>query len=1450
MKIKFTKRTLAVAIAIVAVVAAGVFVWRRYVGHTDIAFVNYQVLTLGEMSKANNNSWIRLHELSADELDRAGDYDMVFVNGMGLRVTAEQREALIKAANSGTPVLSTAVTNPDNYIVSVDSTQAADLGSYLTGAGRANYRNLLSYVRRNVDRKAVAAPVPEPAIDAASEMMYHTDLDNPADEDLGFNSVAAYRSYLQSHGRLKEDAPEIVVCGAMGDPTDLVRALEETGNTVYAVRDIITFIRAGHIDSINPRAIINMAHGRMGDFMVDYLKGKNIPLFAPLNVNRMADDWENDKMGMSGGFMSQSIVTPEIDGSIRPYVLFAHRTAEDGLPEQYTIPERLDDFVATVNNYVALQSKPNSAKKVAVVYFKGPGQNALVASGMEVIPSLYNFLCRLRDEGYRVDGLPSSAAELGAMIQKYGPVFGSYSEGAISDFLESGNPLMISKSDYEKWASETLRPDKYQEVKNAFGDFPGQFMAMPDSSLAVARLQFGNVVILPQPAAGGGDDTFAMVHGTEAAPPHSYIAPYLWIQKGFEADALVHFGTHGSLEYTPRKQVALSHGDWPDRLVGTLPHFYVYTIGNVGEGMIAKRRSYAGLQSYLTPPFMESSVRGIYRELMEAIKIYNDNLEGGDEARLAKAAADVRRQTERLGIGRELGLDSLSKEPYTEQDVARVEQFAEELANEKIVGQLYTMGVPYEKSKIESSVRSMAVDPIAYSLLSLDKQRGRAAAGIEKHKSLFTAKYLDPARQLVDRVLANPAAADDRLVCSFAGITQQQLDEARSIEARANRPSGMPAMMMAMSGTPVNKQRAQDERREKMREMAKHISPEKALAIAKKMGAPAAALQSMEAAMKGDTAAKATANPHAAAMMAAMSQQDDEEISKEQLEQARAIMNIERAILNIGRYRSELTESPQGELASLVSALAGGFTAPSPGGDPIVNPNTLPTGRNLYGVNAEATPSESAWEKGKQLADNTIKLYRERHNDSIPRKVSYTLWSGEFIETEGATLAQVLYMLGVEPVRDAFGRVTDLRLIPSEELGRPRIDVVVQTSGQLRDLAASRLFLINRAVEMAAAAGDNEKYANQVSQGATEAERILTEKGLSPREAREVSTYRVFGGVNGNYGTGIQSMIQASDRWDDERSISDVYLNNMGAFYGKEDQWEQVRNYAFEAALSSTDAVVQPRQSNTWGALSLDHVYEFMGGLNLAVRNVTGKDPDAYLSDYRNHNNMRMQEVKEAIGVESRSTIFNPTYIKERMKGGASSAAEIAEIVDNTFGWNVAKPAAIDNEMWDEIYNVYVEDKFNLDVRDFYERENPAALQDVSATMLESARKGMWKATDAQLASLAKLHTELVEKYGASGSQRVMDNAKLRDFIASKVDKQTAEQYRSDIDKARKATVSDSDKGMVMKKEQLNQDSAQTRRTVSTVVVIGIVFVILAVIAVLVRRRRKNNRNSDNWKQQ
>ena len=147
--------------------------------------------------------------------------------------------------------------------------------------------------------------------------------------------------------------------------------------------------------------------------------------------------------------------------------------------------------------------------------------------------------------------------------------------------------------------------------------------------------------------------------------------------------------------------MALSSLDWPDRLVGATPHFYLYTIGNVGEGLIAKRRSYAGLQSYLTAPFMESSLRGTYRELAEKIKIYNDKL-AHHRQEVAKASLAVKALTIQLGIHRELELDSIPGKPYSENDILRIDNFAEEIATTKINGKLYTLGVPYEPARITS----------------------------------------------------------------------------------------------------------------------------------------------------------------------------------------------------------------------------------------------------------------------------------------------------------------------------------------------------------------------------------------------------------------------------------------------------------------------------------------------------------------------------------------------------------------------------------------------------------------------------------------------------------------------------------------------------------------------------------------------------------------------------
>ena len=1465
------KRRILIVAAVAALLLIGFGVWSKWLSTTRIAFVNYQTITLGQIARANDNPLVKIENLTAEDLAKADGYDMVFVQAMGLRLTEEQRTELEKAMKGGTPVVSTMITNPDNDFCSVDTADANRLKAYIDNGGRENYRNLLSYVRKHIDKKIIYAPEAGKVVERIYGLIYHADPDRPDDEDKQFNSVAEYNKFLKEKGLWKDNAPAVIITGSMGEPKELIAELEKTGNVVYPVNSVQKFVENQHADSVNVSAIINMAHGRLGDAFVDYLKRVNVPFFAPLNVNRLEKKWESDNMGMNGGFLSQSVVTPEIDGALRPFALFAHYVGKDDLEYVAAMPERLGTFVQTVNNYIGLKHKPNSQKRVAIYYYKGPGQNAMTAGGMEVGPSLYNLLLRLKQEGYNVAGLPDSAEGLMQAIQRQGAVFNLYAKGAFDDFMKNGKPALVSKSDYDSWVKKTLRPEKYQEVVKANGEFPGEFMATPDGKLAVARVQFGNVVLLPQNAAGKGDNAFQIVHGTDAAPPHTYIASYLWTQYGFKADVLIHFGTHGSLEFTPKKQVALSNLDWPDRLVGALPHFYLYTIGNVGEGLIAKRRSYAGLQSYLTPPFMESGMRGTYGELSSKLKLYTQNI-GKDKALLQQTSLAIKALVVRLGFHRDLGLDSVLTRPYTEEDILRIDNFAEELSNEKITGQLYTLGVPYEAARINSSLLEMCTDPVAYSLFTLDKVRGKATEALLKRRSEFNSRYLYPAKALVQSLIGTSSEVTDAYVCKVGNLSPADLQRAHKIYEDLTAPSDMMKMMAGMgtmgkkgkggSGMPAGM--GMPKGMGKMPSgMGKSMPKGHAMqgghgsmppaahggkmpeGMGKKpanMGEKPSGMGKGMPAMGKSTHGKSMSGmpPKGMSGMGAMMKDKKKSYSKEDKAFAFAVRELERTLKSIGKYKQYLLASPQMELESMINAMNGGYTAPSPGGDPIVNPNTLPTGRNLFGINAEATPSEAAWEKGKQLAENTIEIYKRRHNGELPHKVSFTLWSGEFIETEGATIAQVLYMLGVEPIRDSFGRVSDLRLIPSKELGRKRIDVVVQTSGQLRDLAASRLFLINKAVEMAANAKDD-AFENEVSIGMKAAERHLTEKGVSPKEARKLASQRIFGGMNGNYGTGIQGMVMSGDRWEKREEIANTYINNMGTFYGSEKDWEQYNQYAFEAALTRTDVVVQPRQSNTWGALSLDHVYEFMGGLNLAVRHVTGKDPDAYLSDYRNKHNVRMQEVKEAIGVESRTTILNPVYIKEKMKGGASSAGGFAEVVENTYGWNVMKPKAIDKELWDEIYQVYVKDKYNLGTQAFFEQKNPAALQQITAVMLETVRKGMWKATPQQVADIAKLHVDLVKKYKPSGSAFVTDNAKLRSFIASKVEAKQGKEYQQQIDKMRNAAAN-ADKGTVMKREDMSQQVEKRAPLLSKGLLVGGAVLLLVALLVFVVRKRRNTK--------
>ncbi|MGV8138978.1 MAG: cobaltochelatase subunit CobN [Mangrovibacterium sp.] len=965
---KYKKNKLLLTGAVLCVLAVLYMLYAAFVSPTRIALVNYPNFQAASIAKSTDDAFICIEEVPLDKLDRLKNYDAILVFGMGIRITEEQRAVMQKAAGRGIPYYTDMATNPANDIQNMDSTALKQVSGYLENGGKTNYRNLMRYIRHELDGKTLFAAKPDSVADTPDDMLYHIE------DEFHALTVNDYLKFYRETNRYKEEAPRVAIVGGMSGPKSgnnahidsLITSLEHAGINVFPVASMMK--RLDYLKEINPDLVIYLPHGRVmpgsGDLAVDWLKSRNIPLLCPLTILRPEDEWLEDKMGMTAGMLSQSVAVPEIDGGILSYALNAEVIDDDGYYLFRAIPQRLDVFVETVSNYLNLKKKPNSEKKIAVYYFRGVGQNALVASGMEVIPSLYNFLKRLQSEGYQVDNLPADLEQFGDLIHQQGVVLGPYARGAFDQYVREGHPALVEKSIYENWTRKDLAPGLYDKVVKQYGEAPGEYMSTHQDGkdyLAIARLRFGNVAVLPQPLPGVGESSFKLVHGVQSAPPHTYIASYLWGRNAFGADAVIHFGTHGSLEFTPQKQVALSGFDWPDQLIGSLPHFYFYTIANVGEGTIAKRRSYATLMTYLTPPFMESDTRNQFRELSEKMKIYYNKPEGERD----QISLEVKKIAVKMGLHRDLELDSVPGKPYQEADIERLENFAEEIANEKMNGQLYTLGVPYETDKIGSSVVAMSADPVAYSLAALDRSRGKVTDKELKRNSFFTAHYLDPAKKLVTGLLNRPVVTDDRFLCRLTGINSEELAHIRSISgpkpSSRRSPYSVQSEMGAIETSPETKGK-------------KHHVPEQ-----------------------------------------------PSEITKEEKRLAYAVLEVERTITNVTRYRSLLQESPEAELQTSVNALNGGYVAPSPGGDPVANPNTLPTGRNLYSVNAEATPSESAWDKAVTLVNETLDQYRTRHG-GYPKKVSYTFWSSEFIETEGATIAQVLYMLGVEPVRDVYGR--------------------------------------------------------------------------------------------------------------------------------------------------------------------------------------------------------------------------------------------------------------------------------------------------------------------------------------------------------------------------------------------------------------------------------------------
>lgn len=436
------------------------------------------------------------------------------------------------------------------------------------------------------------------------------------------------------------------------------------------------------------------------------------------------------------------------------------------------------------------------------------------------------------------------------------------------------------------------------------------------------------------------------------------------------------------------------------------------------------------------------------------------------------------------------------------------------------------------------------------------------------------------------------------------------------------------------------------------------------------------------------------------------------------------------------------------ELDAMVDFLSAKYIPVKSGGDPIRHPESLATGYNLFGFNPSRVPTQAAYEQGKELVEEMIANYYQKHQ-TYPDKMAFSLWSIETMRHYGVLESQVLYAMGVKPKWSKSGRVIGTEVIPYSELKRPRIDVVLSATGLYRDAFPNVMQMLAKAVNQVAALKEDN---NSVWQNSQKVKANLLAEGVEEKEAEYLSTIRIFSNQSGDYGTGVDDAAWASDTWETDKKISDNYLGKMGYFFGADNsRWgekgentdgKDIQLYAKQ--LSGTDIAMFARSSNLFVMLSTDDPFEYFGALSLAVRNIDGKSPDMVVANLRDAKNAKAEDAGLFLAKELRTRMFHPRWIKELQKEGYSGAVSLASKMDNFFGWQVVDPNLIRNDQWDEYMDIYVNDKLALELDEWFKEINPDAFARMMERMLEAERKDYWQADPERLKQLVEQYIDVV----------------------------------------------------------------------------------------------------------
>ena len=532
--------------------------------------------------------------------------------------------------------------------------------------------------------------------------------------------------------------------------------------------------------------------------------------------------------------------------------------------------------------------------------------------------------------------------------------------------------------------------------------------------------------------------------------------------------------------------------------------------------------------------------------------------------------------------------------------------------------------------------------------------------------------------------------------------------------------------------------------------------------------------------------------------------------------------------LNLAIEYSKKIEDCKIEIPRILAALEGKYIPPGPQDDPMRNPDVLPTGRNPYNFDPRSFPTKEAWETGKGMANNLLKQHLEK-NGKYPEKLSFVLWSCETNRHHGVMESQILFLLGVKPAWNTSGLVIDVEIIPYFELKRPRIDVLVVTSSLYREHFQSKIFIIDKAVRLAAKATDSANYVRKNSQ---EIKNKLLKSGYEESEASNLSEARIFSEAMGAHSPNLQFAIPAGNTWKDDKKLSDLYINRESYVYGENIHGKQAKE-AFVENLKKVEGSVFSRTGNVCGVLDHEMVAAFFGGLKMAVRNTSGKKIDMYIANLRDNDMPVVETLDHFYNRELKSRYFNPKWIKGMMEHGYDGARYMEAFTENLWVWDVTSPDMVTEDMWNDVNDVYINDKYKLNLKEYFDKNNPYALQDMISTMLGAREKDYWHPTKEVLEKLAKVYAESIAKHGVACSYGTCAEPSLHKDVSKllsampDVKPELIKNHQENVDKA--TVVLEEVKGYEMKEieEKKEEKSATPKIALATTLIILLIMLVV-----------------------